>query len=563
MQEKRDDLEMVTFQGKRVSKITLCKIGEKRDMRLTDPFLQLPDENSVHVVWFTECDSDNNRVLLYENSIQEGPSRVVPAQTTKMSRMRGGKTEMDCNNSEIFRHIWRHEAIIDKIPRYHGSEEEKVPYCVISDNEQSDIYTLQAKPQPGTPMKILLTSDIQNKHMCAANFQKVYEKIGVVDAVLVNGDIPNVADRAYDWFDGENAFFRVLQGRTAHIIHDKVYHGGKLIQNAPIYAAIGNHDVMGRYSTVDSLHNQSNNTAQPDVWNTVSWEEVFSLPQSETGGKRYYAVTIGDIRLIVLAIANAWRVPKVGLKGKYSEKPGESMEEYGFGQMIYEPIKPGSRQLEFLEQELNSEEFKKAKYKMVMFHWQHHSLGMNQVPAFTDPVVCTVKDPVTGLDMVIYDYPLEQDYIAKYVEPLLEKAGVNVMFNAHSHLWNRFQTERGMNIIESSHVGGTDGACYDAQERLYIPSVFAEDDPRHCLAKYWNRDNYILKGDPYGLTPIMPTLAGVPENKPYLSNKSMTVFSILDTGKGCIDSYYFDTDKPDSEMIHFDVFPICELNTIS
>ena len=39
--------------------------------------------------------------------------------------------------------------------------------------------------------------------------------------------------------------------------------------------------------------------------------------------------------------------------------------------------------------------------------------------------------------MTIYEYPLANDYLANYVEPLLEEYGVDFVFNAHSHLWNR------------------------------------------------------------------------------------------------------------------------------
>ena len=49
--------------------------------------------------------------------------------------------------------------------------------------------------------------------MSAANMQKVEETVGNVDAVLANGDLADVTDRAYDWFDADNAFFRVMQGQ--------------------------------------------------------------------------------------------------------------------------------------------------------------------------------------------------------------------------------------------------------------------------------------------------------------------------------------------------------------
>ena len=85
--------------------------------------------------------------------------------------------------------------------------------------------------------------------------------------------------------------------------------------------------------------------------------------------------------MIVLEVARIWRGNSVGSKSKYSEEPGAAESQYGFGQHIFEPIGKGSEQLAFLEEELQSEEFQNAKYKMVMYHWQFHSLGGNQIPA--------------------------------------------------------------------------------------------------------------------------------------------------------------------------------------
>ena len=176
---------------------------------LTEPFLQLPEANSVHVVWFTEFESAENKVLLYEDGADAEPTREITAETSQLSRIRGGKTDADKDDPTIEREIWRHEAVVDGLPTYHGEEEERVPYQVVSDGVESGTYTLQAQAQPGTDMKILLTSDIQTKNMCAANIQKVSETVGQIDAILANGDIIDVPDRAYDWFDADSSFFRV------------------------------------------------------------------------------------------------------------------------------------------------------------------------------------------------------------------------------------------------------------------------------------------------------------------------------------------------------------------
>ena len=67
--------------------------------------------------------------------------RTIDAETTQLSRVRGGKTTEDYNDPTVQRTIWRHEAVVTGLPEYHGEAEEKVPYQVVSDGAQSEIYT--------------------------------------------------------------------------------------------------------------------------------------------------------------------------------------------------------------------------------------------------------------------------------------------------------------------------------------------------------------------------------------------------------------------------------------
>ena len=94
----------------------------------------------------------------------------------------------------------------------------------------------------------------------------------------------------------------------------------------------------------------------------------------------------------------------------------------------------------------------------------------------------------------------------------------------------------------------------DKKRTNSIPSALNADDPRASLAENWNPDDYYLQGDPYGLLPIYPNISSLPGKKPYLESNEITAFSILDTGTGKIDSYYFDTTDPESEVVHFDSF---------
>ena len=557
---------------------------------LTEPFLQLPTESSVNVVWFTEFAGAKHTVAYSENLSQQ-----AIAQTTRLSRTReDGESQRATKYSAVtVRPIWRHEAAVAGL-----KPDRPLPYRVTSLHEDgtavhSQTYTLAAKPSPGKPLKILLTSDHQVKPMVAANLQKVVETVGKVDLVLFAGDLVNVADRASEWFDDAcgGSFFPALQGRACYELEKNGiktrYKGGAIIQNTPMYTAIGNHEVMGRFSTHDSLGEQFNNTQPHDVaeerynaktnyvtdefgnpptfnptgdsairkawikdhsFNTDTYEELFSLPKSTTGSKTYYAVSFGDVRLVVLYITNVWRTPSLAAdaKGKYRERDADfnQPDGFGWGQHLFEPIDKGSPQYNWLEQELKSSAFQQAKYKVVMFHHPPHSLGENVVPAYTDPRHFVTSDAGRVTSMR-HEYPIKNDYIIRDVVPLLEKASVQLVFYGHSHLWNRFISPSGMHFLETSNVGNSYGAYVGDRERN-VPAGYKED--------------YAATGNPNGLEPIVPTIAPLMnangQPMPYIASNDITVFSIFDTGTGTISSYRFDTREPKSAVVKFDKFQL-------
>jgi hypothetical protein len=545
---------------------------------LTDPFLQLPTANSVRVVWFTEFAGISNKVIYGEDL-----SQSATATTTKLSRTREDKDSYISDqrkngivdNNSIVRDIWRHEAkVANLIPGV------TIPYLVTSDREDNEsvsskIFTLSPTPTAGVPLQILLTSDHQLMPMTAANLQKVAETIGKVDAVFMAGDLINIADRASEWFDDVRgrAFFPCLQGRGFSQLDKNgtqtVYTGGELIQHAPLFPAIGNHEIMGRFSKVSKLNDQFNDpfpraaaekiyqsktqqsaVTDKDTWvknntfNSDTYNEIFTLPSD----KNYYAVTFGDVRLVTLYITNIWRTPNLDpdAKGRYREpdKDFNNFDKWGYGQHIFEPIAKGSPQYNWLQKELNSPEFQQAKYKVVMFHHPPHSLGDNIVPAYTDPVQIVDRDEKGNIKMVRYEYPKKQDYIIRDVIPLLEKAKVQLVLYGHSHLWNRFVSPSGMHFLETSNVGNSYGA-FSGKKRRFVPPAYRED--------------YTAIGDPNGLNPVTPTITPLLENGqplPYIDSNDITAFSIFDTGDGVVNSYYFDTRKPESDVVKFDEFKL-------
>jgi hypothetical protein len=556
---------------------------------LADPFLQRPTATSVRVVWFTEFEGSRHTI-----AYGQGLSRTVTATTAKLSRTREdqrsrvGKQTEDAQvyTKPTMRDIWRHEAEVTGL-----TPGNRVPYRVTSVREDGQIvssnqFTLAPNPTLQTPLKILLTSDHQLMPMTAANLQKVAQTVGQVDAVFLAGDLVNIPDRASEWFDDNRggAFFPCFQGRADYKLERNgvktSYTGASLIQYAPLFPAIGNHEVMGRFSMNSSLNDQFNDpyptTAAKAIYqknakqlnpanrlklretwlknntfNTDTYNEIFSLPQSSPPGKTYYAVTFGDIRLVVLFITNIWRTPSLDAdaRGRYREREKDLNDPaaWGYGQHIFEPVHRSSAQYKWLERELNSQEFKQAKYKIVMFHHPPHSLGDNIVPPYTDPIQLIERDVKGKVKAVRYEYPKVADYIIHDVVPQLEKAGVQLVFYGHSHLWNRFVKPSGTHFLESSNVGNSYGAYIDNKKRP-VPTDYQLD--------------YAATGDPNGLKPVIPSLAPLlgegDQPLPYIASNDITVFSILDTGTGTVSSYRFDTRSPESEVVKFDEFRLAQ-----
>ncbi|MEO0706865.1 MAG: metallophosphoesterase [Cyanobacteria bacterium J06649_5] len=584
--------------GDRISDLQNGLNAEAAPVLLSDPFLQQPTEDTVQVVWFTEFEGTAHRV-------EYGENLTADAETTLLSRTRedsDSRVQGRAFPGLTRREIWRHAATVTGLT----SGGDRLPYRVLSRHDNgkvvlSDTFTLAAAPPKGKPLKILLTSDHQLKPMTPANLQKVVETAGQVDAVFFAGDLVNVSDRASEWFDDARglSFFPALQGRTQSVLEkdgvSTTYTGGAIIQHAPLFPIIGNHEVMGRHSTAGKLKDELANTlprklvsrfyplperANTDsdhrrdpkimAWikkhsfNTDTYEEIFSLPTTPLpdGHKteQYYALSFGDVRLVSLYVTQIWRSPSLSpeTKGRYRESADtlNNPEVWGYGQHIFEEIRKGSTQYNWLQQELASDAFKRAKYTVVMLHHPPHTLGGNVVPAFTDPVAVENRSEDGALQSVQYEYPKDADYIVRDLVPLLESSGVDLVFYGHSHLWNRFVSEAGTHFLETSNVGNSYGAHLAGNPRN-VPTTeqVSEAGDLSAFGK-----GYVTLGDPNGLTPVVPTVAPLTDDNgqplPYLASNDITSFTIFNTGSATLTSYYFDTREPDSAVVKFDEFKL-------
>jgi hypothetical protein len=560
---------------------------------LTDPFLQQPNPESIEVAWFTEFRGDTHHVVIGEGADE----RVFAAQTIQLSRVAEDvDSYMPADRKPaagiVARDIYRHHAVVTVAA---GT---RTPYRVVSvrgdEFTVSDTFTVPGPLMPGEAAVFMLTSDHQLTINTPANLEfaarVITEQLGPIDAVFMPGDLVNVPDRASEWFDDErgSAFFPSMQGRGGRVATDgAVYRGGQILQHAPLFPAIGNHEVQGRRdghtSLTDSFDNAVpravaeveygkvcdviNPAADPAVkaqwiennsFSTTTYEEIFSLPRSDTGAKRYYATTVGDVRLIALFATRVWRSERADPRPATRDVTTRHQESrtnltdplrQGHGDFIFDGISVGSQQYEWLRQELDSPEFREASYTVVMLHEGPHSLGENASPPFAHPLRVEENDDDGQLIGIRYDYPVAESILLRDVLPLLEDAEVDLVYNGHSHLWNRFASPRGVNYLEASNTGNSFGA--------FLPVSGAR---RPIPPAPWHAENHLSQGNPGGLDPVPPTIAPLRDDAgrplPYVADDNLVVFQALDTGTGTVTSWYVDMADTGAGAVKFDEFPL-------
>ncbi|GAA1125675.1 S-layer homology domain-containing protein [Citricoccus alkalitolerans] len=588
---------------------------------LTDPFLQAPEVGQTNVAWFTELEGSqhwvitgdvygltpedlmptvdkatNSRSGVFQSEAANTQFTVTRAETMQMSRTaEDAKSVLSDAPAEedgiVSRDIFRHEATVTGLEGA-GEVEYRVVSLLDGKPVLSDTFALEDAKTAEEDANILLTSDHQAKNNTPANLEWAETVIGDIDAVFMAGDLANVPDRASEWFDSENglAFFPGLQGNAGfEAPNGQTYDGGQIIQYAPLYTAIGNHEVQGRVDGMTSLDESFNSPVPREVaeaeyekvaaevnpdghaevkeqwiednsFSTTTYEELFTLPESEAGGETYYATSVGNTRLISLYSTRIWRSgtaesdPAARQAASRFQEAADTLDDpmaQGHGSFIFETLAVDSDQYRWLQDELASDATTEAENVVVMMHEGPQGLGDNVTPAFAEPTKIEEKDAEGNVTGIRYEYEAEDNKLLTDLTPLIDAEGttVDLVFNGHSHLWNRFESEHGVNYLETSNVGNSYGAYHELS-----------GDSRPVPGAPWNADNYVEQGSPGGLEPIVPSerpfasLVDPDQDAPYVASNDYSIFTNLDAQAGSVTSFILDTKNPDAQPEVLDVF---------
>ncbi|TVR48999.1 MAG: hypothetical protein EA425_13270 [Puniceicoccaceae bacterium] len=546
---------------------------------LAGPLVLWPTEDAVSVVWYQRGLSPAldlrtiPAVFAQEAPVQHRLSRLVWADA-------GGGVE-------VFRHEVRLTGLGDGRPRLYALWRSHP-----RDERVAGPFRLQVAPAPGQGARLLLTSDFQNGPAAALSCRQALRTAGRIDAVLYGGDMVNVPNRAAEWFgpldDGKLSFFQILASSS----------GAPLLSEAPLFPAIGNHEIMGPSSAASDQnvvfnsprpewaarilrpvdHSKDDERVSPhdneparEAFEFETYRELWTPPSHHDPLGRWYFHRFGDLALIVLDTSRIWRPPVIRgeTPGKYEEPPALLADpiRWGFGEFPFADLRPGSPQFAWLEKTLAAPAFTEARWKIAMTHHSVFGLGDNTVPVLAHPVmdlhhsangsprilsidtpieIPTWKErvaPLIGrLTAVRYRYPRERD-MWRPVESLLGAAGVQLVLCGHAHLWNRSVTAHGMHLLETSQAGNTYGAYLLPEHRRTVCPADANDD-------------YPLRGDPHGRRLIPPSLFSPQPGLPAVADPDLTVFTLFDSATGDVTSYCAPVNDPEAPARAFDRFSL-------
>ncbi|MCL1822524.1 MAG: metallophosphoesterase [Prolixibacteraceae bacterium] len=316
------------------------------------PYLQAIDETEVTIVWVT----DKNAVSWVEvapagNDSFYGAQRPQYYETRNGNRVVGKLHKIHIPNLSKGTG-YRYRVFSREVLEYEGQH--RVLYGNVA---STNVYSRKplrfttldgAKPE----MSFVVLNDI---HSRLDDFNALSKNVeyGKTDFVIFNGDmVSSMID--------EQQFFSGFMDDAVKLFASEV----------PMFFARGNHETRGKFS--------------------VSFPDYFPTPT----GRLYYAFSHGNVRFIVLDAGE--------------DKPDSDVEYSGLAQ--FDAYR--TEQQDWLRMELESDDFKKAVYRVVVIHI-----------------------PPLGSD---WHGPLD---VKKKFLPLLNNQGITVMLCGHTHRYQYIEPD--------------------------------------------------------------------------------------------------------------------------
>jgi 3',5'-cyclic AMP phosphodiesterase CpdA len=200
---------------------------------------------------------------------------------------------------------------------------------------------------------------------------------------------------------------------------DIVINVGDVVSNGEVY------EQWGREYFIPLRHFASSTPSYIAIGNHERGAHWFDDFVSQPGNEHWFAFTYGNSRFIILDTNR--------------------------------PYNPGSEQYDWLIEELNSDEFKKAAFRFVFFHHPPYSEQWDS-PGYTG-----------------------EAGVRAYLVPILERYGVDIVFSGHTHDY-----ERGKRVLEDDReiyyiITGGGGSALDRVETKEWDVIQLHKSTYHCV----------------------------------------------------------------------------------
>lgn len=275
---------------------------------------------------------------------------------------------------------------------------------------------------------------------------------------------------------GDNAYVSGVQNEYQTGFFNP-YKTNFILSNSCIYASPGNHEYANNYTL--SLNHQ------------IPYYDIFKTPQNaELGGvpsnhKEFYSYDYANTHFI-------------------------SLDSYGIEQGIYHLWDSLGPQYQWLEHDLQQD---KSMWKIVYFHHPPYTMGSHNSDTEADLVA-----------------------IRKNIARLLEKYGVDLVINGHSHTYERSWLQKGHYDLEAtfnkiSHTVDSSSARYDGT----LNSCPYKKDTANNKGTV-----YVVAGES---GKIGATQAAYPHNSKYFSETTKAGALFLEIEGNRLDAFYLEEDS--------------------